>query len=132
MNTLKGEIEQIDVNGNLTLVSIKVSEFHFKSIVVETPQTVDYLVVGKKINVLFKETEVILGRGENIEISLRNKMPATIIQIEKGVLLAKVVMETSAGNVISIITSNAVENLKLKVGAEILAMVKTNEILIAE
>ena len=132
MNSLKGEIEAIDVNGNLTLVGIKVGECHFKSIVIETPETVDYLHVGSKVNVLFKETEVIIGLGENMRISLRNKMISTITAIEKGKLLAKLVMQTNAGEVISIITSNAVDNLDLKEGGKVMAMVKTNEILLSK
>ena len=132
MNSLRGEIEQIDISGNLSLVGLKVGECHFKSIVVETPDTVDYLRVGGEVDVLFKETEVIIGIGDNLQISLRNKMVSTITSIEKGKLLAKLVLETNAGAVISIITSNAVENLGLQVGLQVMAMVKTNEILLAK
>ena len=132
MNSLKGEIERIDISGNLSLVSIKVGECQFKSIVVETPETVDYLRIGGVVDVLFKETEVIIGIGDNMQISLRNKMISTISSIEKGKLLAKLILQTNAGEVISIITSNAVENLNLKEGSQVMAMVKTNEILLAE
>jgi molybdate transport system regulatory protein len=132
MNSLKGEIEQIDISGNLSLVGIKVGDCQFKSIVVETPETVDYLRVGGAVDVLFKETEVIIGIGDNMQISLRNKMISTITSIEKGKLLAKLVLQTNAGEVISIITSNAVENLNLKEGLQVMAMVKTNEILLAK
>ena len=55
-----------------------------------------------------------------------------ITAIEKGQLLAKLVMQTNAGEVISIITSNAVENLGLTEGGKVMAMVKTNEILLAK
>lgn len=132
MNSLKGEIEHIEISGNLSLVGIKVGECHFKSIVVETPETVDYLRVGGAVDVLFKETEVIIAIGDNLQISLRNKMISTITSIEKGKLLAKLVLQTNAGEVISIITSNAVDNLNLKEGSEVIAMVKTNEILLAK
>ena len=132
MNSLKGEIEQIDISGNLSLVGIKVGDCQFKSIVVETPESVDYLRVGGAVDVLFKETEVIIGIGDNMQISLRNKMISTISSIEKGKLLAKLVLQTNAGEVISIITSNAVENLNLKEGLQVMAMVKTNEILLAK
>ena len=132
MNSLRGVIEHIDISGNLSLVGIKVGECQFKSIVVETPETVDYLSVGGPVNVLFKETEVIIGIGDNMQISLRNKMDSTISSIEKGKLLAKLVLRTSAGEVISIITSNAAENLNLKEGTKVMAMVKTNEILLAK
>lgn len=132
MNSLKGEIEHIEISGNLSLVGIKVGECQFKSIVVETPETVDYLRVGGAVDVLFKETEVIIAIGDNLQISLRNKMISTITSIEKGKLLAKLVLQTNAGEVISIITSNAVDNLNLKEGSEVIAMVKTNEILLAK
>ena len=132
MNSLRGEIEQIDVSGNLSLIGLKVGECHFKSIVLETPETVDYLRVGGEVDILFKETEVIIGIGDNLQISLRNKMISTIISVEKGKLLAKLVLDTNAGAVISIITSNAVENLGLKEGMQVMAMVKTNEILLAK
>lgn len=132
MNSLKGEIEHIEISGNLSLVGIKVGECQFKSIVVETPETVDYLRVGGAVDVLFKETEVIIAIGDNLQISLRNKMISTITSIEKGKLLAKLVLQTNAGEVISIITSNAVDNLNLKEGSEVMAMVKTNEILLAK
>jgi molybdate transport system regulatory protein len=132
MNSLKGVIEHIDISGNLSLISIKVGECQFKSIVVETPETVDYLRVGGAVDVLFKETEVIIGIGNSMQISLRNKMISTVTEIEKGKLLAKVVLQTNAGKVISIITSNAVDNLNIKEGSEVMAMVKTNEILLAK
>lgn len=132
MNSLKGEIEHIEISGNLSLIGIKVGECQFKSIVVETPETVDYLRVGGAVDVLFKETEVIIAIGDNLQISLRNKMISTITSIEKGKLLAKLVLQTNAGEVISIITSNAVDNLNLKEGSEVIAMVKTNEILLAK
>ena len=66
MNLLTGVIEHIDISGNLSLIGIKVGECQFKSIVVETPKTVDYLIVGGPVNVMFKETEVIIGIGDNI------------------------------------------------------------------
>ncbi|MEN8247328.1 MAG: TOBE domain-containing protein [Bacteroidota bacterium] len=132
MNSLKGVIEQIDINGNLSLVSLKVGECYFKSIVIETPDSVDYLKVGNTVDVLFKETEVIIGRGENMQISLRNRMNATITSVDKGKLLARIIMKTNAGEVISIITSNAVEQLGLVEDAQVLAMVKTNEIMLAK
>ena len=119
MNSLKGIIEQVDVNGNLSLVSLKVGECSFKSIVIETPDTVEYLRVGNTVDVLFKETEVIIARGESFQISLRNRMKAKITSLDKGKLLARLTMQTNAGEVISIITSNAVEQLGLSIDSEV-------------
>jgi molybdate transport system regulatory protein len=132
MNSLSGIINQIEVNGSLSLVGIKVGDCDFKSIVVETPETAEFLKIDGPIKVLFKETEVVISTDENPQISLRNKMKAIIQSIEKGKLLSKITMGTNAGNVTSIITTNAVIQLNLVEGSNVLAMVKTNEVLLSE
>lgn len=132
MNSLQGIIEDVEVSGNLSLVTIKVKKCVFKSIVIETPETANYLRKDGKINVLFKETEVIIGKDEKMQISLRNKMLGLIKSVESGSLLSKLVIDTNAGEIISIITTNAVKNLGLAVGSSVLAMVKTNEVLLEE
>jgi len=132
MNSLSGIIKQIEVNGSLSLVGIKVGECDFKSIVVETPDSAEFLKIDGPISVLFKETEVIISTDSNPQISLRNKMKATIQTIDKGTLLSKLTMDTNAGKVVSIITTNAVKQLSLVEGGQVLAMVKTNEVLLSE
>ena len=111
MNSLKGDITKSEVNGKLSLVSLKVGSVDFKSIVIETPETVDYLREGGKVQVMFKETEVIIGKGENLQISLRNKMFGNIKTLEVGKLLAQLTIDTDAGEIISIITANAVKTI---------------------
>jgi molybdate transport system regulatory protein len=46
--------------------------------------------------------------------------------------LSKIVVESSVGNITSIITSNAVEQLQIKVGSQVTAMIKTNEIMLSK
>lgn len=131
MNSLKGRISEIEVSGNMSLVSIDVAGLSFKSIVIETPETVEYLVEGGEVLVLFKETEVIIGKGEDLPISLRNKIKGRITDLQKGTLLSRLTLDTVAGKIISIITTNAVDNLDLELQSEVVAMVKTNEILLS-
>jgi molybdate transport system regulatory protein len=132
MNTLVGKIEKITVSGSLSLVSIMVEQTLMNAIVIDTPQTAPYLYLGNTVNVIFKETEVIIGKGTQHHISLQNKLTGNIKHLESGELLSKLILETSAGKVISIITTNAVNNLQLKEGSEITAMIKTNEIMLSE
>ena len=132
MNSLLGKIESLNVYQNLTLVSIRVGEVLMKSIVIETPDTCSYLVKGKEVKVLFKETEVIIGKGNNIEISLQNRFECVIYKIERGVLLSKLTLATQGTEIFSIITTNAVNQLKLELKQPVLAMIKTNEIMLSE
>ena len=73
MNVLKGNIAEIRVNGELSIIRVDVKENLLSCIVIDTPETADYLVVGGEVRVIFKETEVIIATGETQGISLRNK-----------------------------------------------------------
>lgn len=131
MNILKATITSIQTNGSLSLVSLDAGDCHLKSIVIETPETADYLIEGKEILVHFKETIVIIGKGNEFKISLQNRLPGHISSIEPGALLSRIHISTPAGEVVSIITSAAVSQLDLKVGDQVTALVKTNEIMLS-
>ena len=130
MNILKGEIEKLTVRNNLTLVGINVGKSSLSSIVIDTPESAPYLKIGNTINVIFKETEVIIGRGKVQAISLQNKLEGHVESIETGDLLSRLILNTTAGRIISVITTNAVNQLELKNGTEITAMIKTNEMML--
>lgn len=132
MNVFKGKIIEVKVNGELSLVSIQVGEFKFSSIVLDTPETCSYLHPDHPVKVIFKETEVIVATGEIQPISLQNRINGTIFTIESDNLLSKVVIGSSIGNVTSIITTNAVNQLGLKVGNRVTALIKTNELMLAK
>jgi molybdate transport system regulatory protein len=132
MNALKGNIEKLTVSGSLTLINMLVQNIPISAIVIDTPETAPYLKIGNVINVVFKETEVIIGKGNTDGISMRNKFEGVIEKVESKELLSKLTMTTSVGIISSIITTNAVKQLELKEGVAVTAMVKTNEILISE
>jgi len=132
MNVLKGKIEYITVNKNLSLISVNVNGQLLSAIVIDNPETAPYLKQGNSIKIIFKETEVIIGKEKTDNISLQNKFTGTVESIETGELLSKLTLNTTIGKIISIITTNAVNQLELKKDSEITAMVKTNEIMLTE
>jgi molybdopterin-binding protein len=133
MNSLKGHIKEVQVNGSLSLVTIALSdEIFFKAIIIETPETASYLSEGHLVKVLFKETEVVIGRDIKHLISLQNQIRGKIKRIERGLLLSNIIITTSAGDISSIITTNAADQLNLKEELTVYAMVKTNEIMLSE
>jgi len=132
MNALKGEISAIEVHGKLSLVSINLGVTTFKSIVIETPDTAGYLQEGKSITVLFKETEVVIGRQGKQQISLQNRLDCEITSLEKGELLSKLRLQRQDLEITSVITTNAVNHLNLSEGSQVTAMVKTNEVMLSE
>ncbi len=133
MNSLNGHITHIKVNGSLSLVTIGLGKnATIQSIVIETPKTATYLQTGKPVKVFFKETEVIIGNNENHAITLQNRILGTIEEIEKGTLLSKVSIDSDAGKLISVISTDSCEYLNLKKGDMVFAMVKLNEIMLSE
>jgi len=68
-----------------------------------------------------------------MEISARNKFKGTIEEITLGSVMAKVKINIGNGNIItSVITIESVAELKLKVGDEVYAIVKSTEVMIGK
>lgn len=133
MNSLKGHIKVVEVNGDLSLVSVALTnDIMVKTIIIDTPKTVSYLKPEHPVKVLFKETEVILGKDVPHEISVQNQITGTIQQIETGTLLSKITLKSDAGNITSIISTDALKALNLKEDSVIKVMVKFNEIMLSE
>ena len=132
MNVLSGNIAEVRVNGELSIVRVEVGDHLLSSIVIDTPETADYLVPGGEVKVIFKETEVIIGTGSTEGISLRNKFQGRVERIDSDILLSKLTIGTSVGKITSIITSNAVSELGISEGSEVTAMIKTNELILSK
>jgi len=132
MNILKGKIAHIRTQGNISLVKVDSEGVLFSSIVIETPETASYLKLGTPIHVVFKETEVVLAKKLEQEISMLNRVQGVVKAIDDGKLLSKIQVETKVGKITAFITSEAVEALQLKLGEEICAMVQTTEIMLSE
>lgn len=66
-----------------------------------------------------------------MKISARNTLPGTVRRIELGAVNAEVTLELAPNlTVVSIITHDAVEGLKLKVGDRAYAVVKASSVMI--
>ncbi|WP_287823499.1 TOBE domain-containing protein [Clostridium sp.] len=64
-------------------------------------------------------------------MSARNQLKGKVVGLKKGVITAEVVVEIAGGNKItSIISLDSVEDLGIKEGAEITAIVKSTDVMI--
>jgi len=70
---------------------------------------------------------------KRVKLSARNQLKGKIVSVEKGVITAKVKVEIKVpATVTAVITKEAVEDLGLKVGDEVSAIVKSTEIIIGK
>jgi molybdate transport system regulatory protein len=68
-----------------------------------------------------------------LKLSARNQFKGKVVSVEKGVITAKVKVEVKMPvTITAVITKEAVEDLGLKVGDEVEAIVKSTEIMIAK
>lgn len=68
-----------------------------------------------------------------LKLSARNQLKGKIVAVEKGVITAKVKMEISLpATITAVITKEAVEDLGLKVGDKVEAIIKSTEIMIGK
>lgn len=134
MNNVEGHISALEVSGSFSLVSVDFpGNITLKAIVIETPETADYLVVGGRIQMLFKETEVVIGlAGMEAGISLENQIAGQVESVEEGTLLCRVQIGTAIGLLQAVISSQAATRLGLEKGLPVIAMVKLNEIMLSE
>ncbi len=65
-------------------------------------------------------------------INVRNQFRGQIKEIIRGDVLSEIDVETPAGIVTSVITTHSVDSLGLKIGSEVVALVKATEVSIAK
>ncbi|ENO87192.1 MULTISPECIES: TOBE domain-containing protein [Thauera] len=64
-------------------------------------------------------------------INVRNQFRGRVKEIIRGEVVSEVDVETSSGIVTSVITTRSVDELGLKPGSEVVALVKSTEVSIA-
>jgi len=67
-----------------------------------------------------------------LHLSARNRIPAKVIEVEKGDVASRIKVSIEAAVLSSLITSEAVEKLDLKEGDEVFAVIKSTEVLIGK
>ncbi len=129
MNHLKGVITDIDINQQLSLVKVEVNGIKLTSIILNEGSYTP--MAGEETEIIFKETEVTIGLDQELAISQQNQIPGTIVDLEKGKLLARITIDSQCGPIKAIITANAVDQLNLEKGSQVKALIKTNELMLS-
>ena len=114
MNVVNGIISHIESHEGISLVKIKFDDVIFSSIVLDIPETSDYLKIENRVKIIFKETEVMISKDLNPNISIQNKLLCHIESVQKGVILSQINLVHNQQTIKSIITRNACEQLDLK------------------
>lgn len=98
--------------------------------------------LGKSLLVEFRQVENYMNKVlsepnslkvKELKLSARNQLKGKVLSVDKGVITAKVKVEVKMPVVVTaVITKEAVEDLEIKVGDEVTAIIKSTEIMIAK
>ncbi|MFZ6849972.1 TOBE domain-containing protein [Undibacterium sp. RuRC25W] len=138
MNQIAGTIAAVETHGSVALVDVAAGRLQLSATLLGNPGQLAAWVTGREVTVLFKETEVAIAKNLQGEISLRNRIPGRILDIETGKILTRIVIvvegltnEVANGVMISsVITSRSTHRLRLAIGDQVEALIKSNEMTI--
>lgn len=65
-----------------------------------------------------------------MKMSARNKLQGTVKEVVKGTVMAKVVIDYKGDEIVSAITIDAANDLGLKAGDAVTALVKSTEVMV--
>ena len=126
MNKLTGVIKDIKSYDDILQISIDVKGKIFTSLIISSNEIYK---LGEKINILFKETEVMIATVFS-KVSARNAFICKINDIKNGEILSSISFNFYGDKIVSIITKNALLDLNCKEDEEFMWFVKSNEITI--
>lgn len=63
-------------------------------------------------------------------LSARNQLPGTVKSVVLGAVMAEVVVDVGGHDIVSVVTRHAVEDLGIKAGDDVTAVIKATEVLL--
>jgi molybdopterin-binding protein len=66
--------------------------------------------------------------GDVMEQSIRNEIPGTVKEIISDKVLSEIIVETAIGEMAAVITTRSVQDMALKVGDRVAALVKATNV----
>lgn len=122
MNRLTGTIHALQRHGSLSQIDVVVGNEHCIAMLLGAHAFAPEMAV----TLLFSESEVSLGKNLSGLISMRNRLPVTVVAIESGELLSNIRLALGDQQFTAIITSGSCARLALSVGDQLEALIKAN------
>lgn len=132
MNRLEGEISNIEKHKQLIRVKIQVANDSFYAIILDLGPDAGYRpVLNKTCSILFKETEVSIATDEARHISISNRMLCLLLDVEREKILSRIKLQYQDFILFATLSSSELERLNVQIGDKVTALVKENEVMLA-
>lgn len=130
MNRLKCVITSVAKSDMLTKIDMLCGDVALTAFAIDMDYDTDR--INEEVTVLFKESEVSIAKNFVGDISLQNRFTCKITDIDKGDLLAQIGLSFLNYKIDSIISMKSVKKMDLHVGDEVLALVKSTEMIVTD
>lgn len=132
-NQISGKVELINTTNVSAQVHIKLkSEYTIVSVITNSAIKDLDLKVGDDAIAIFKSNTVLLAT-KDISISAQNKLSGKITKINKESINSEVIIDIGNGEKIAtVITTNSIDELKLDINSEVIAIIKSSDIMIGK
>ncbi|WP_198305999.1 TOBE domain-containing protein [Arcobacter vandammei] len=133
-NQIIGVVEHISLGAVNAEVKIKLKSGNSLVSIITNSSTENLgLAIGDEVIAVIKSSNVLLSTQTNLKLSARNCLKGTIEAINLGAVNAEVVVNIGNDDkIVSIVTVNSVENMGLKVGTKVDAVIKASDIMIGK
>lgn len=125
MNSIRAKVTGIECNENLHRVMLSAGNQVFTVITLELA---DEYAVGALVDICFKPAHVALAKNIAGEVSIANRLQATVLEIQKGKLLVDMQLESEAGKFFALTTTEAVERMRIVQGDSVTALMKASDL----
>jgi molybdopterin-binding protein len=65
-----------------------------------------------------------------MQLSVRNKLAGTVKEVKLGAVMAEIIIQVGDNQIVSAITKDAAEDLSLKAGDKVTALVKSTSVMV--
>ncbi len=125
MNKIRAVVTDIEGNVQLHRITLDAGGERF---VVITLELADEYSVGADVHITFKSTHVALAKEMSGEVSISNRIAATVVALSRNRILTEVFLESRAGAFCCLTTTAAAERLDLKEGDAVTALMKASDL----
>lgn len=132
MNKLEVIVKEVRASGGVILADLVADDCMLSAMLTDATGIPEWLIPGNTLYAVFKETEVSLAVEFSGKLSIRNRIPCTVENINRGELLSVIFLNFNGTKLSSAITTRSVDLLGIKPGDSVLALIKANEISIMQ
>ncbi|MGW7530510.1 TOBE domain-containing protein [Streptomyces sp. NPDC054783] len=131
-NQLPGTVTEVQSGEAMATVKLRLDggQHLMAAITKESAEDLS-LTPGSPVRALVKSTEVSLATHRVEGLSIRNQLPGAVVGLTTGAVMASVKISVDGGELTAAITKDAVADLGLFVGSDVIALIKATEVSLA-